>query len=159
MKARAKRWGWWVLGGLALLWALSIPLRQQLGLEWWNERRREWSFPLEGAQEVEVHAWQADQLVMKTGPAGVVQITAIPRLRPAGYHAPEPVANNVPGAQEHAFTWQVARRGEMLVLTAKGEERHAHHRYQLESLEVSVPAGMRLVGVRQELAAATPAPK
>jgi hypothetical protein len=146
---RGRGWLWGMLGVLVVVasgvfyWLADKPEAPAV--------RISRSFAATGVKKVVLRGGTADAAELATVPdAEVVKVSGAPVGGARGYHSPDPNWRETPAA-EWGLDFVSARYGEVLVISTKNEIRYIHHGYVLESVTLTVPAGVEVVRERREL--------
>ena len=108
------------------------------------------SFDAAGITTVVLRAANAAQATIRQTSAGTIEVSGKARGGAGGYHSPDPAWKETPAAQ-WGLDFVGKRHQNVLVISSRNEIRYIHHGYSLDSLEISVPAGVKVVSVPRQL--------
>lgn len=109
------------------------------------------SFSSEGIKKVILRAAQAATSEVVSDPAATeIMVMGVSVGGAQGYHSPDFFWRETP-ASEWGLDFVSARHGDVLVISTKNEIHYIHHLYLLQSVVLTVPAGVEVVRQAKKL--------
>jgi hypothetical protein len=108
------------------------------------------SFDAAGITTVVLRAANAAQATVRHTSAGTVEVSGKARGGAGGYHSPDPNWKETK-PEQWGLDFVGKRHQDVLVISSKNEIQYIHHGYSLDSLELSVPDGVKVIPVARQL--------
>jgi hypothetical protein len=109
------------------------------------------SFPALGVETVVLRAAAAEkaQVVMLPG-SRQITVSGIPQGGAEGYHPADPNWRETP-AEQFGLDFQTKAFGPTLVISSSNEISYIHHHYDLDSIRIEVPQGVKVIKENRKL--------